>query len=113
MGKTTLTNNLKISVQVKEGNSNIFRILQVLKEGKTMTIKADNTATYREYVLILLPDNKKLRPLSSDDIQDLHAVEIYKDEVTGEFDWREFRKGAGSGNWFDALSGAIGRFFSK
>jgi len=106
MGQTTLTNKLDLNVQVKEGNSNIYRNLHVLEKGKTMTIKADSSATYREYVLILLPDNKKLRPLTSDDIQELPAVEIFKDEKTGEVDWR----GAGKKSW---LVGKFGLLFPK
>jgi hypothetical protein len=111
MGKTTLRNNSGSNVQVKEGNANIFRILQVLEDGKSMTIRADSTATYREYVLILLPDNKELRPLTSDDIQELDAIEIFKDN--GVYDWREFRGGAEKKSlfgvvlgWFSPKSGA-------
>jgi hypothetical protein len=110
MGKTTLTNNVGFNVQVKEGNANIFRNLKVLEKGKSMTIEADSAATYREYVLVLLPDNKQLRQLSSDDIQELNAIEIFKDKVTGEYDWRELRGGAENRTWFDSL---FGRFFPK
>jgi len=106
MGKTTLTNNVGFDVQVKEGNSNIFRNLQVLEQGKTMTIKADSSATYREYVLILLPDNRKLRPLTSDDIQELPAVEIFKDEE-GVYDWRELRGGTGKKSLFGVILGLL------
>lgn len=109
MGRTTLTNNADFNVQVKEGNSNIFRNLQVLKPGNSMTIQADSSATYREYVLILLPNNKKLRPLSSDDIQELNAIEIFKDEKTGEVDWREIRTGVEKKSFFGSIVG----FFSR
>jgi hypothetical protein len=109
MGKTTLTNNVGFNVQVKEGNSNIFRNLQVLEKKKTMTIHADSSATYREYILILLPDNKKLRALTSDDIQELPAIEIFKDEVTGEVDWRGLGRGSEKKSWLDSFLGLFSR----
>jgi len=109
MGKTTLVNNVDFNVQVKEGNSNIFRVVQVLKPGMSMTIQTDSSATYREYALILLPDNKELRQLSSDDIQELDAIEIFKHEGTEAYDWRELRGGAEKKSWFDALLGMFSR----
>lgn len=93
MPRATLTNNLQFNVKVIEGNAGIFRTLQVLEPGQSLTIEADQSITYREYVAVQLPGNKELRPLSSDDILDLGEIEIY--EVSpGIFSWREQKKAA-------------------
>jgi hypothetical protein len=86
-------NKLRFSVIVMEGNAGIERPLKVLDPEDKFVISADPNVTYREYILIKLPDNKKLRLLSSDDIQEFERIEIIE-TGSGEFDWRGFKSGA-------------------
>jgi hypothetical protein len=84
--KITLRNELKgKNVKVKEGNAGIFRLLTTLTPGKTYDLRHDPNATYREYILIMLPDKTELRVLSSDDFNDWKEISIY--ERGGEYDW--------------------------
>lgn len=84
--KITLRNDLKgKNVKVKEGNAGIFRLLTTLGPGKLYNLRHDPNATYREYILIMLPDKTELRVLSSDDFNDWKEISIY--ENGGTYDW--------------------------
>lgn len=86
MDRITVKNNLVgKDVKVREGNAGIVRELITLKPGGTYAIQNDPNATYREYTIITIPDNTKLRELTSDDFTDLKEISIF--EENGQVDW--------------------------
>jgi trehalose-6-phosphatase len=81
MEETKLTNTLKDKeVQVREGNAGVTRLLTTLKPGASTTVRTDPNATYKEYVMMTLPDNTKLPVLSSDDFADHKEIDIVEED---------------------------------
>lgn len=86
MARITLKNNLEgKDVKVREGNAGVTRELATLKPGKSFVIHNDPNATYREYIIITLPDKTKLRVLTSDDFAEFKEISIFEDG--GKYDW--------------------------
>lgn len=85
---------------VQEGNAGVYSTKATLQGNGTYDLDLDKNATYREYILIKLPDQSKLEPFSSDDIAEFAEIVIEKNEETGEVDWHGVRSG---GSWFVKL----------
>lgn len=99
-----LRNKLDIQVRVKEGNANVLTVLTVLKPNDTFDLRLDPNATYREYILITLPDNTELVPaFSSDDVNEFSEIIIEKNE--GKCEWRGVLISEGPGRLFKFLKG--------
>lgn len=111
MTKITLRNDLEgKEVKIREGNAGSTRELCTLKPGRTFDIHKDPNATYREYIFITLPDNTKLRVLTSDDFAEFKKISIYEED--GKYDWMDTaeRKSAPGGT---AQGGLFKRIFRK
>lgn len=65
---------------MKESNAGVPRVLASLSPEEHACIDVDPNATYREYIMIMLPNNEQLRLISSDEMQELKAIEIHTDE---------------------------------
>lgn len=80
MARITLKNNLEgKDVKVREGNAGVTRELATLKPGKSFVIHNDPNATYREYIIITLPDKTRLRVLTSDDFAEFREISIFEE----------------------------------
>jgi hypothetical protein len=77
-------NKANKSVVLKESNAGVPLVLKNLSPGQSTSIHVDPNATYREYIMITLPNNEQLRQISSDEMQDLKAIEIY---IDGQDNW--------------------------
>jgi hypothetical protein len=107
MPKITLKNDLKgKDVKIREGNHGSTRELCTLKPGLTHDIRNDKNATYREYIFITLPDNTKLRVLTSDDFAEFTEISVF--EEGGKIDWMGTTERSHS-----AQGGAIRRLLHK
>lgn len=62
---------------MKESNAGVPRVLASLRPEEHTCIHVDPNATYREYIMIMLPNNEQLRLISSDEMQELKAIEIH------------------------------------
>jgi hypothetical protein len=91
MTKVRLINNLKEKVRVQEGNAGVYTTRATLDANGHFDLDIDKNATYREYILIILPDNSELDPISSDDITDYESIVIEKNQRTGKVGWRGVR----------------------
>ena len=89
---------------LQEGNAGVYSVKATLQGKGTYDLDLDTNATYREYILITLPDQSKLEPISSDDIAQYAEIVIEKDEK-GKVSWR----GVGSGG--SSLANFFKRFF--
>ena len=68
------------NILIQEGNAGLFAKKAVLGKNQEYKLGLDPNATYREYVLIKLPDNTSLEPvLSSDDIAELKEILVIKE----------------------------------
>ena len=76
---------------MQEGNAGVYTSRAVVKGNDHYDLDLDQNATYREYILITLPDKSQLDAFSSDDITDYEAIVIEKDETTGKASWRGVR----------------------
>jgi len=76
---------------VQEGNAGVYTMKVILDANGNYNLDLDQNATYREYILITLPDKSKLEAFSSDDIADVKEIVIEKDDETGEVSWRKVR----------------------
>ena len=84
---------------VQEGNAGVYSTKATLQGEDTYNLDLDKNATYREYILITLPDQSRLDPISSDEIAECAEIVIEKDEK-GKVSWRPVRSG---GSWFAKL----------
>ncbi|KAG0599263.1 hypothetical protein M758_12G138800 [Ceratodon purpureus] len=83
MGKVTVKvrNTTTINVKIQEGNAGLFVTRATLFPNKSFSLELDPNATYREYVLIRLPDNTPLQPMfSSDDVAEYKEI-VIKEQV--------------------------------
>jgi len=86
MKKITLKNDMEDKdVKIREGNAGSTRELCTLKPGGKYDIHNDPNATYREYIFIALPDNTKLRVLTSDDFAEYTEISVFEED--GKYDW--------------------------
>lgn len=96
MVKVKVTNNLNVGiVQVKEGNAGVFNVKCIIEPGRSFTLTLDPNATYREYVLITLPNNKQLeKTFSSDDAQEYKEIIVKEEKVGSEtqYSWEGVRR---------------------
>ena len=76
---------------MQEGNAGVYTPRTILKANNHYDLELDQNATYREYILITLPDNSELDPISSDDITEFEAIVIEKNQKTGKVIWRGVR----------------------
>lgn len=74
---------------MQEGNAGVYSVKATLQGNGTYDLDLDQNATYREYILIMLPD--KLDPISSDEIAEYVEIVIERDEKTGKVSWRGVR----------------------
>ena len=84
MVEVKVINKTDRSVVLKESNAGIPLVLANLSPAESASITVDPNATYREYIMITLPNNEQLRQISSDEMQDLKAIEIY---IDGQGKW--------------------------
>lgn len=102
MGKVTLRNTLDVDVKVQEGSAGVYSDTAELSALKgTYVLAVNPTATYREYILIILPDGTKVDPsFSSDDAADYEEIIIKKED--GKVVWEGIpRDGAKNGSTTD------------
>jgi len=76
---------------VQERNAGVYTTKVILQGNDNYDLDIDKNATYREYILIILPDNSELDPISSDDITDYESIVIEKNQRTGKVGWRGVR----------------------
>lgn len=76
---------------MQEGNAGVYSVKATLQGNGTYDLDLDQNATYREYILIMLPDKSKLDPISSDEIAEYVEIVIERDEKTGKVSWRGVR----------------------
>lgn len=82
--KVIVRNNLEAKdVRVREGNVGVFRVLGVVRPGKTYTLVCNLDATYREYTLTVPPDSHLV--LTPGDLLDFKELSVY--ERDGIVDW--------------------------
>lgn len=74
-------------VQVREGSAGVTRLVTTLNPGASTTIRSDPNATYKEYIMMTLPDNTTLPVLSSDDFADFKEIDIVE-EAAGNVVWK-------------------------
>jgi hypothetical protein len=91
MTRVRLKNNLEDQVEVQEGNAGVFTSKVTIKGNGNYNLDLDQNATYREYILITLPDKSKLDVFSSDDIAGVKEIVIEKDKGTGKVSWHAVR----------------------
>lgn len=91
MTKLKLRNDLDGKVRVLEGNVGVYSTKFILGAHKSVHLDLDPNATYREYVLIVLPDDTRLEPFSSDDVLDYEEIVIMKDN--GKVVWEGKHRG--------------------
>lgn len=88
--KVPIINDLDIPIKLREGNSRIFQDLKTVPPGERYILRLDPNATYREYVLITLPDGAKVgKRLSSDDagmFQEIRA-KLVRGSDPPKYDW--------------------------
>jgi hypothetical protein len=84
MVEVKVINKANRNVVLKESNAGVPLVLANLMPEQSTYIRVDPNATYREYIMITLPNNEQLRQISSDEMQDLKAIEIY---IDGEGKW--------------------------
>jgi hypothetical protein len=94
MGKVTVRNMTQITVKIQEGNAGLFVTRHVLKKQAEFTLDLDANATYREYVLITLPDNTPLQQMfSSDDVAEFREILIKEQDVEPKYFWEGILRG--------------------
>ena len=94
MGKVTVRNLTHITVKIQEGNAGLFVTRHVLKKQAQFTLDLDANATYREYVLITLPDNTPLQQMfSSDDVAEFREILIKEQDVEPKYFWEGILRG--------------------
>lgn len=76
---------------MQEGNAGVYTTKATLQGNGNYDLDLDHNATYREYILIMLPDNSKLEPISSDELAGFDEIVIEKDEKTDKGSWRGVR----------------------
>jgi len=82
---TVITNSCGSEVTFTEGNAGVYRVLKVIPDKGSYTIKVDLNATYREYIF-RLDDNDEQVIISSDDTIEYAAIEFLRSE-DGVFSW--------------------------
>lgn len=94
MVNVTLRNTLDVEVKVTEGNAGVYSERAKLSALKgTYVLAVDPNATYREYILIILPDGTKVNPsFSSDDVVEYEEIIIKKEH--GVVVWEGISRGA-------------------
>lgn len=92
MATVTLRNTLDVQVKVQEGNAGVFSDTAELRAlTGTYGLTVNPNATYREYILIILPDSTKVDPsFSSDDVADFEEIIIKKED--GKVVWEGTRR---------------------
>ncbi|KAG0555007.1 hypothetical protein KC19_12G136400 [Ceratodon purpureus] len=96
MGKVTVKvrNTTSINVKIQEGNAGLFVTRATLFPNKTFSLELDPNATYREYVLIRLPDNTPLQPMfSSDDVAEYKEIVIKEQAGEPKYCWEGIYRG--------------------
>lgn len=79
MPRLKLRNELNGKVRVLEGNAGVYSTKHTLPAHQCYHLDLDPNATYREYVLIVLPDDTRLEPFSSEDVLDYKEIVIKND----------------------------------
>ena len=87
---TTLRNNTKSSVVLREGQVGVLRQVCEIAPGKEHKVRSNLTATYKEYWCALQPGNDHDKfILTSDDCIDWKEIEITStDTVPNKFLWK-------------------------
>jgi hypothetical protein len=91
MVEVKVINKANRNVVLKESNAGIPLVLKNLSPEESTSIHVDPNATYREYIMITLPNNEQLRQISSDEMQDLKAIKIYIDDQDN-WSWEDIPK---------------------
>ena len=77
----SVKNTTSSKILIQEGNAGVFAKRALLGQDQKYKLELDANATYREYVLITLPNNTPLEPvLSSDDISELKEILVIQQE---------------------------------
>ena len=87
MTKVMLRNTLDVGVRLQEGSAGIYSDTAELSALKgTYVLTVNPNATYREYILLILPDGTKVeKSFSSDDVADNEEIIIKEED--GEVVW--------------------------
>ena len=87
MVTVTVRNTTGLDVKLQEGNAGVYVTRAVVKNGGTHKLSLNPNATYREYVLVRMPDNTALEPVfSSDDVVEFTEILIKKEG--SEYVWQ-------------------------
>jgi hypothetical protein len=105
MATVTLRNTLDVQVKVQEGNAGVYAdTAELAALTGTFALTVNPNATYREYILIILPDGTKVDPsFSSDDAADFEEIVIKKED--GKVVWEGIRRDDAKNPVFKLLKG--------
>jgi hypothetical protein len=79
--KATVKNTTSSKVMIQQGIAGVFVEMVVLGKDEKYQLAVDINPTYREYILLTLPNNMPLEPvLSSDDIAELREILVIQQE---------------------------------